>query len=132
MTEAAPRACKSLMRNSLVTPEWTSPSTSKMCWPRISGSWLKKISIISAPPGWDRVYFGLMNWQTTGIFHGPDEVCHEHEGVFQDRQHLDGLPLVIVRNLAGQLLYPWICSAVITARSGSTFEGFMKRSLPGP
>jgi hypothetical protein len=43
-TEAAPRPRRSLIRNSLVTPECTKPSTSSTCLPAMASSWLKNIS----------------------------------------------------------------------------------------
>src|SRR5579864_2608646 len=34
----------------------------------------------------------------------PHQIGHKHEGIFQNRQHLDRLPLVVVGNLPAQFL----------------------------
>jgi hypothetical protein len=62
--EAAPRSRKSFMRNSVVTPECTRAPTSRTCWPLMSRSWLKKISMTPVPSS---RYRGLINWQITRI-----------------------------------------------------------------
>src|SRR5580704_14755324 len=49
--------------------------------------------------------FGLDELANNGHFEGAHQIGHEHEGILQNGQRLNGLPLIVVGDVTREFLY---------------------------